>query len=219
MLKMAFKNRTDLDNLVGMVVEVTNVSVKSYNSYNLIGLQGTIESVHTTCSYLIYATRVAIKIDGKYNKKSEKGLFWLKPADLKIVIKKEHNMENAKYCVVKDDSKNTTDIVAYYGEVVIGDLVICDYGYGNGKLSVRRVVDLILCEKRRCDGVIIGVADCSAYRKHCKYCEKKQELESAMEKAAKSVEKAIYYKYLSENDKDFAKIYKEYEELIKEAKE
>ena len=127
-------------------------------------------------------------------------------------------MHNSKFCTVRDDSKGTTDVVIYHGEVKVGDLVVCNYGYGygNGKLSVRKVIELKEDNVTYpYEAIVIGTVDTSAYDNYREFTAKKIKLEEAMKKAASAVEKEIYYKYLAEHNDTFAKLYKEYEELVK----
>ena len=50
-------------------------------------------------------------------------------------------MHNSKFCTVRDDSKGTTDVVIYHGEVKVGDLVVCNYGsYYYSFVRIRYVI-------------------------------------------------------------------------------
>lgn len=161
--------------------------------------------------------RVAIEVPGIRNPGSSKGLFWFMQKELKVIKNiKENNMEKAKFCIVKDFNKDSKDVAIYHGKVEIGQMVVCDYHYGNGKLSVRRVVEVINDERvtpSEYETIVIGTVDDSAYKKHCDDYNRMRELERQMESLAKAVESKMYFKFLSENDEEFAKLYKEYEDL------
>ena len=203
----------------GDKVKIESISTKRYLKLLEIGMTATVVDVRND---IASNYRVAIEVPGISNPGSSKGLFWFMQKELKVIKNiKENNMEKAKFCIVKDFNKNITDVAIYFGKVEIGQMVVCNYYYGNGKLSVRRVVDVIN------DGrvtpsqyelsdeftTVIGTVDDSAYKKHCEDYNRKCELERQMKCLAKAVENKMYFKFLSENDEEFAKLYKEYEDL------
>lgn len=198
----------------GDMVIIQSISTKRYLKLLDVGMIATIVDIRND---IASNYRVAIEVPGISNPGSSKGLFWFMQKELKIIKNnKENNMEKAKFCIVKDFNKDSKDVAIYYGKVEIGQIVVCDYGYGNGKLSVRKVVDVINEEKitpNEYETVVIGTVDNSAYKKHCEDYNRKCELERQMKSLAKSVESKMYFKFLSENDEEFAKLYKEYEEL------
>lgn len=218
-INKVYENFGDANCLIGKRVKVVAVSVKAYRDCDLVGCEGVIKITRVkgfACPYQL--TGLGIKILGKNNERSEKGLFWLRPEDLRLI--KENDMHsdkyNDKFCIVRDDSKGTTDVAIYYDNVKVGGLVVCDYGYGNGKLSVRRVIEVK--EDNAIypyDAIVIGTVNTYAYDNYREFKAKKLKLEEAMDKAASAVEKEIYYKYLAEHNDTFAKLYKEYEELVK----
>ena len=201
----------------GDIVRIESISTKRYLNLLKVGMLATVVNIRND---IASNYRVAIEVPGISNPGSSKGLFWFMQKELKVIKNnKENNMEKVKFCIVKELCKEvttTTTTAVYYGEVEIGQMVVCDYGYGNGKLSVRKVVDIIndgRVAPSECDTIVIGTVDNSAYKKHLECDRRKCELERQMKSLAKAVESKMYFKFLSENDEEFAKLYKEYEEL------
>ena len=121
---------------------------------------------------------------------------------------------NCKICKVLDESNGATANAVYYGKLIEGMLVVCDFGITNGKKSVRRVVDINL-PVSRCDGIVIGKVDTSDYDNYVSKRKKLREVEAKMKEMASKVENELYFKFLAENSEEFADVYNEYKELLK----
>lgn len=123
-------------------------------------------------------------------------------------------MEDIKICIVKD--VNGRRDVAYCFENLEEDvMVVCDYHYGNDKLSVRHVVRMLdegeAHSEPYCE--VLGTVDTSVRDKFLLKALKRKELEERMKLRASQIEQTMYYKVLAEQDEEMAELYKEYVSL------
>lgn len=126
--------------------------------------------------------------------------------------------ENYKFATVA----RTTDgepyaVCAYQGELNECDLVVCDFGYANGALSVRVVIttDIPRDVVENVDGEIMGVADVSAYHARKEKEEKRIALKKKMTEQAKRYQEESFWRMIAETDPEMKKLYDEFMELSK----
>ena len=108
-------------------------------------------------------------------------------------------------------------VCAYQGELNECDLVVCDFGYANGALSVRVVIttDIPRDVVENVDGEIMGVADVSAYRARKEKEEKRIALKKKMTEQAKRYQEESFWRMIAETDPEMKKLYDEFMELSK----
>lgn len=149
----------------------------------------------------------AVMVDGN-------GWFWKENNNMNKFLT---NM-NYKFATVA----RTTDgepyaVCAYQGELNECDLVVCDFGYANGALSVRVVIttDIPRDVVENVDGEIMGVADVSAYRARKEKEEKRIALKKKMTEQAKRYQEESFWRMIAETDQEMKKLYDEFMELSK----
>ena len=194
-------------------VKIINNSVKKYKDYDLCGKVGRI--VRTRCSTGSPCTlkSIGVKVDGILNTASQWGIFWIDPTDAILINEKENktDMEDVKICVVKDvDGRR--DFAFCFENLKDNAMVVCDYRYGNDKLSVRRVVRVLEEGEAYSEPVceILGSVDTSARDEALRKALRRKELEERMELRASQIEQNRYYEFLAERDEEMAELYKEY---------
>lgn len=205
-------------------VKIIGCNVKKYAEYNIIGDIGKIENYRSSTGAPCEVKAFAIRISGKVNPGSEKGLFWVSPECLELFDKKEYKTMNknvygkdAKFAILTNPAKSNEPgtVGVYYGELKAGDLVVCNYGYGNGALSVR-VVE-ISDREPECVGVvdceIMGACDITEYLDHKTKRERRAELKKQMIAQAKRFQEEEYWRLLSESDPAMKTLYEEFKEL------
>lgn len=190
------------------VLSVNGTSSK-YPS-DLVGLEGIVEE---TC-YTTEGLRVAITIPERTNSMSAKNYFWFPAQNLK---EKKGNIEMEKnvkvYVLAEVNNINDTTLGVSYEELHEGDIVVCDYKYRNGKLSVRKVVRLYDDDVSSLDCEILGIADCSAYFEHKEKAARRAELKKKMIEQAKKYQEQEYWRLISETDPVMKAMYEEFKEL------
>ncbi len=207
--------------LLNKKVKIIHNSVKSYSNYDIVGEIGTIITTRTDTGYPVELNALAIKIPGKHNMRSEKGLFWLKPTDL-VILEGETTMynkleinEEAKICIVENLVTQDTNFGAYYGNLKEGDLVVCDFNYNNGKVSVRRVIEVEVTKESYVDVVceILGKVDTTDYDLVKTKAKKRKELKEQMIQRAKIYQEEVYWKSLADMDPVMKDLYEEFKKL------
>lgn len=127
--------------------------------------------------------------------------------------------KDVKFATVVNIKGDACEIGAYYGELKEDNIVVCNYGYSNGELSVRRVQTPYISKEAVCPDAIeceiMGVADISDYRERQIKRERRAELKRKMVEQAKRFQEEEYWRLLSESDPDMAKLYNEFKELDK----
>lgn len=206
---------------IGKEVRVTGNDVKRYMKYNLIGCCGTIKD------YRYDGTNVdafAVEIEDEYNLGSKAGLFWIAPYNLEEIKNTEDKVmdiktfcKDAKFAILRSTAKPNDfgTVGVYYGELKPGDIVVCDYGYGNGALSVR-VVEISDRERESLtvvDCEIMGVCDRTEYLDRKTKRERRAELKEQMIEQAKRFHEEEYWRLLSEQDPAMKALYDEFETL------
>lgn len=177
---------------------------------DLVGVEGTVEE---TC-HASDGLRVGVTIPGRTNPMSDKNYFWFPAQNLKEKngnIKMEKNMKVYVLAEVNDITDKTLGVS--YEELHEGDIVVCDYKYRNGKLSVRKVVRLYDDDGSTIDCEILGVADCSAYFEHKERAARRAELKKKMIEQAKKYKEQEYWRLISETDPVMKAMYEEFKEL------
>ena len=192
-----------------VIVLSLNGASSRYSS-DLVGLEGTVEE---TCD-VPSGKRVGIRIPKRTNSMSEKNYFWFPIENLKV---KEGNIKmekNAKvYVLAEVNNINDTTLGVSYEELHEGDIVVCNYQYRNGKLSVRKVVRLYDENVSSLDCEILGVADCSAYFERKERAARRAELKKKMIEQAKKYQEQEYWRLISETDPVMKAMYDEFKEL------
>lgn len=219
-IKTRYFSYKDCEELLNKPVKIVSNSVKRYKDYDLPGRTGEIVKTRCTTGSPCTLKSIAIRIDGLHNPASERGLFWVSPEDAILLTRKENIMnktktvnESCKLCVVRDVTNGATNVAVYFGNINIGDMVVCDYYRSNKKLSVRHVVDVINDTKDNVYCQVLGTVDTSAYDDAITRIMRRKELESMMKARAAEIEDELYFAMLAEKDKNMAELYKEYKEL------
>lgn len=216
----------DVDEVIGKSVTITGCDVKAYKEYDIVGLRGIIKNYHLTTSSPCVCKAFAVEIIGLTNPGSEKGLFWLAPECLNLYEVKENKTmdentiksfgKGAKFAILIEQGKRDVGTVGvYYGDLKSGDLVVCDYGYSNGKMSVRKVelADVAPEVTGTPDCEIIGVCDASAYYERKAKKERRAELKKQMIAQAKRYQEEEYWRLISESDTTMKTLYEEFKTL------
>lgn len=212
----------------GPDVKIVWCTIKSYIPYNLVGRIGKIVDYRTSSYNPLKVTHYAVRIDGLENQRSARGLFWLEPECLEENNfnneKEKENMninnfdKDAKFAILRNTAKNCGnggDVGAYYGELKPGDIVVCDYGYDDGALSVR-VVELIDQPRETLIGVdceIISVCDTSEYISRKEKKLRYAELKTQMIERAKKYHEEEYWRLIAELDPTMKALYDEFKSL------
>lgn len=164
-----------------------------------------------------------LQIPGMYNENSSTGAYWFPIENLKIKTTKEKTMniktfgKDAKFAILANPAKPNEPgtVGVYYGELKANDLVVCDYGYGNGALSVRIVE--ISDREPECVGVvdceIMGACDITEYLDHKTKRERRTELKKQMIAQAKKYQEEEYWRVISKSDPAMKALYEEFKEL------
>lgn len=164
-----------------------------------------------------------LQIPGMYNENSSTGAYWFPIENLKLKTTKEKTMniktfgKDAKFAILarRPSSNEPSTVGVYYGELRPGDLVVCDYGYGNGALSARIVE--ISDREPECVGVvdceIMGVCDITEYLDRKTKRERRAELKKQMIAQAKKYQEEEYWRVISESDPAMKALYEEFKEL------
>lgn len=223
-MQVWYANYNSINELLGKFVGITSCNVKKYAEYDIIGDVGKIENYRCSTNAPYEVKAFAIKISGKVNPSSEKGLFWVSPECLELFDKKEYKTMNknmygkdAKFAILANPAKfnEPGTVGVYYGELKDGDVVVCDYGYNNGALSARIVE--ISNRKAECIGVvdceILGACDTTEYFDHKTRRERRAELKKQMVAQAKRFQEEEYWRLLSESDPAMKVLYEEFKEL------
>ena len=214
-----------MDFEIGTSVKIISVPDK-YEKYlaELMNASGTIEDIYFGSGrHYPYA----IMIEGLINPASSNGWFWMNETNFNELKNEEENNNmnkfltnmNYKFAGVARVPANGEpyDICAYQGELKERDLVVCDFGYKTGALSVRRVVktDVLRDAIDNVDGEIIGVVDVSAYRARKEKEEKRIALKKKMTEQAKRYQEESFWRMIAETDPEMKKLYDEFMELSK----
>lgn len=212
------------DNELGKFVKITGCNVKKYAEYDIIGYIGKIENYRSSTGSPCEVKAFAVRISDKVNPGSEKGLFWISPECLKLFDEKEYKTMNkneygkdAKFAILADLTKpnNVGTIGVYYGELKPNDLVVCNYNYNNGKMSVR-LVEVVDKEPETISNVdceIVGVCDAKAYYDRKRKAERRAELKKQMIAQAKKYQEEEYWRVISESDPAMKALYEEFKKL------
>lgn len=202
-------------------VKIIGCNVKKYAEYNIIGDIGKIENYRSSTGSPCEVKAFAIRISGKVNPGSEKGLFWLSPESLELFDEKEHKIMKNNFTVEKDAKVvllanpvncDDTSLGVYHGDINIGDIVVCNYGYSNGALSVRQVVAVDYAQQR-VDCEIMGICDVTAYLERKAKAARRAELKDQMIAQAKKFQEEEYWRLLSESDPAMKALYEEFKKL------
>lgn len=201
-------------------VKIIGCNVKKYAEYNIIGDIGKIENYRSSTGSPCEVKAFAIRISGKVNPGSEKGLFWLSPESLELFDEKENVMKNnfvvgkdAKVVLLANPANcDDTSLGVYHGDINMGDIVVCNYGYSNGALSVRQVVAVDYAQQR-VDCEIMGICDVTAYLERKAKAARRAELKDQMIAQAKKFQEEEYWRLLSESDPAMKALYEEFKKL------
>lgn len=215
----------DAKALVGRRVQIVNVSVKSYEPFNLRASFGIIknfrckEEVSGLC-----LINVAIKIVGTVlNPKSATGVFWLPPEDIELIDEVTENYFNTErnnimeYHIAKvmhPATKESTYVTAFE-KFEEGDTVVVDYKYGNNALSVRYVEAMYMSPppSTHVSGVVIGKVNRELYDTIIDRRKKQKELIEKLRARATEREEEMMWRILAEHDPEMAKLLREYDEV------
>lgn len=211
-----------MDFEIGTSVKIISVPYK-YEKYlaQLMNASGTIEDIYVGPDQ---EYPYAIMVEGAINPASSTGCFWLNETNFNKGENNNMNKfltnENYKFAGVARLPANGEpyDVCAYQGELNEGDLVVCDFGYKTGALSVRVVIatDIPRDAVENVDGEILGVADTSAYRARKEKEKKRNELKKKMTEQAKRYQEESFWRMIAETDPEMKKLYDEFMELSKE---
>ena len=203
---------------MGKWEEGTRVRIRSNWRYahlysgKLIGREATIQTNRADLEEL------GILVDDLYNPRSSTGAFWFPKECLEIIKNinknnKENNTmkkvdqytKNHKFALVgKPDDIERTEYVSYLGELNQDDLVVVDYHYGNGALSVRKVlqrsVDPVMITSVA--GDIMGVADCTLYFAEQERQEKVATLKKQMKERAAKFQEEQFFRMIAKEDEE-----------------
>lgn len=206
------------------LVKINGVNVKKYVEFDLIGDTGRIENYRSSTGSPCEVKAFAIRVFNKENPGSEKGLFWISPDCLELLNEKEYKTMNknaygkdAKFAILANPAKSNEPgtVGVYYGELEAGDLVVCDYGYGNNALSVRTVE--ISNREPECVGIvdceIMGVCDVTEYLDRKIKMKRRAELKKQMIAQAKKYQEEEYWRVISESDPMMKALYDEFKGL------
>ena len=201
--------------------EVVIVSVdkcSSRYSSAMIGKVGTITDYYQVGNKNLRG----LQIPGMYNENSSTGAYWFPTENLQLKTEeKTMNIntfgKDAKFAILTNPAKpkEPGTVGVYYGELKVGDIVVCDYGYGSGALSARVVeisdrepetVGVVDCE-------IMGVCDVKLYLDHKTKRERRAELKKQMIAQAKRFQEEEYWRLLSEVNPAMKALYDEFKEL------
>lgn len=219
-----YDNYKSVDEKLGKSIKIIGCNVKKYTEYNIVGDVGKIENYRSSTGLPCEVKAFAVKIYDKVNPGSEKGLFWVSPECLELFDEKEYKTMNknvygkdTKFAILANPAKSNEPgtVGVYYGELKAGDLVVCDYGYGNGALSVR-VVE-ISDREPECVGVvdreIMGACDITEYLDRKTKRERCTKLKKQMIAQAKKYREEECWRIISEFDPAMKALYEEFKKL------
>ena len=211
----------DLKALVGRRVQIVNVSIKSYESFDLRARFGIIENYR--CTQGLRLTAVAVKIVGTaLNPKSKTGVFWLPPEDIELIDRVAENYFNTErnnimepICVkVINPSNKEESHVTGFEKFEPNDMVVVDYQYGNGALSVRKVLGTVSARAPMpVAGAIVGKVDHTVYDRVIENSLKRHELEAKLRARATEREEEMMWRILAEHDPEMAELLREYDDV------
>lgn len=201
------------------VIIVSLDSCSSLYSSAIIGKVGTITDYYKVGNKNL----CGLQIPGMYNENSSTGVYWLPIKNLKLRTTEDKTMniktfgKDAKFAILVNPAKPNEPgtVGVYYGELKAGDLVVCDYNYSNGALSVRAVE--ISEREPECIGIvdceIMGACDVTEYLDHKTKRERRAELKKQMIAQAKRFQEEEHWRLLSEADPAMKVLYEEFREL------
>lgn len=197
------------------------VVVISKNKYSpfVVGLFGTV------CNN--YMGSVSVKLDDAFNGNSERGLYYFKERDLRLIDipepKPEQTMEGAVKLMdgnyrIADvqfiDGNNKSAVYAYacYDEGIYVD-DICVVKSAHHGFGLAKVVRLRAKTDEEITREIVCKADFSAYDKRVVRRVKQAELMKRMAERASKLQELSMYTLLAESDPEMAKLLEEYREV------
>lgn len=205
--KIAKMVKTMTIELGAKVIVLSLKDTSSKYPSDLVGAEGIVKE--------LFKDRVGISIPGYDNCMSEKNYFWFPKENVK---EKKGNIEMEKnvkvYVLAEVNDIDDTSIGVAYEELNENDIVVCDYDYHNGKLSVRKVVRLFDGPTiHRIDCKILGVADCRTYFERKERMARRAELKKQMIEQAKKYQEEEYWRVISETDPAMKALYEEFKKL------
>lgn len=166
-----------------------------------------------------YGESVRVVIDGKYNRLSSKGYFYLTRAQLELI---EYNKETtimtgnfriANVAFIEGTNTNKTYRYACYDpSIMAGDICVvksAHHGFG-----IAKVLDI--WEKDTSEEVtreIVCKCDFSEYNKRVETRKRMAELKDLMNERAKQLQDVALFRMLAQGDADMANMVAEYEAL------
>ena len=214
-----YERSNDIKALVGRRVQIVNVSVKSYESFDLRARFGIIENYR--CVQDLCLTAVAIKVVGTaLNPKSKTGVFWLPPEDIELIdmqlnknnFERNNIMEYYFAKVMHPATKESTYVTAFE-KFEEGDTVVVDYKYGNNAISVRYVEAMYMSPPNtHVNGVVIGKVNRELYDTIIDRRKKQKELIEKLRARAAEREEEMMWRILAEHDPEMAELLREYDE-------
>lgn len=195
------------------IISVVNCPRTYSTHYEVLGEIGTVVKIHKN-------KLAGIEIPRAKNNCAS-GLFWLPLENLKIMEDKTMNIKtfgkDAKFAIVTNPAKpkEVGTVCVYYGELKQGDLVVCDYNYGNSALSARYVErsDVDLNTIGMVDGAILGVCDTTKYFEYKNKMRRREELKKEMIEQAKKYQEEEYWRLLGETNPAMKALYDEFKAL------
>lgn len=212
----------DIKALIGRRVQIVNVSVKSYESFDLRARFGIIENYRYTQGLRLGLTAVAIKIVGTaLNPKSKTGVFWLPPEDIELIDMplnknnfERNNIMEPIYVKVINPSNKEESYVTGFEKFEPNDMVVVDYQYGDGTLSVRKVLGIVSARTPMpVAGAIVGKVDHTVFDRVIEKQLKRHELEAKLRARATEREEEMMWRILAEHDPEMAELLRAYDEV------
>ena len=125
--------------------------------------------------------------------------------------------KDAKFATLVNPTKpkEAKTVCVYYCDLKSGDLVVCDYGYGNNALSARYVEDNDVdpVNITAVDGAILGVCDTTRYFEYKNKMRRREELKKEMIEQAKKYQEEEYWRLLGETNPAMKALYDEFKAL------
>lgn len=186
-----------------------------YPTTELIGLLGTVMSV--------YSNSIAVQIDGWWNTRSSRGLFYFKASELKIIddnIKEENDMSYitnylnvVKVRFFSDDGPSQYLYANFDPELKVDDVCVVKYPSKGGGMGVATVVEIFDKTDLNIDREVVAKVDMGHYEYRVATRAKAAELKAKMQERAKKLQDIALYQMLADNDAEMMALLQEYQAL------
>ncbi len=196
----------------------TRVRIVRSSKYSpeIIGKIGIVEN--TSCS-----DSVGVSIDGYYNPRSDKGLFWFYLDEVEFIEREENIMlnhnEDFKVAGVKFLSGSNQDKEYYYAlfaddaDAQEGDLVVVQTGHHGLALAQISSLDDTDKNKVKCSREIVSVVNTTAFENRKAQRVALAKLKKEMDKRVSELQETALYELLAEKDPALAAMLANYKKL------